>query len=143
MTLVDANVLLYAVDASSQRHAAAKAWLDAALSGAETVMLPWLCLLAFVRISTHPAVYPRPLTVAQALGVVRAWTWRPNVVSGQPESNHADAMKRLLTATGVGGNLVNDAHIAALALTHGATVMTFDSDFGRFPGVRWASPAPV
>lgn len=140
MTLVDANVLLYAVDATAERHASAKAWLDGAMSGGETVMLPWLCLLAFVRLSTHPAVYPHPLTATQAFGVVRAWTARPNVVFDQPGREHGEAMERLLQEAGTGGNLVNDAHLAALARAHDATVVTFDNDFGRFPGVRWKMP---
>jgi len=138
--LVDANVLLNAVDSSAPHHRVAKAWLDAALSGSETVILPWISLLAFVRLSTHPAVYPRPLTIPQALGVARAWTSRANAVPGHPASDHLAAMERLLGATGAGGNLVNDAHLAAIALAHGATVVTFDSDFGRFPGVSWETP---
>jgi len=139
--LVDANVLLYAVDTSAPRHEEARHWLDSALSGAETVILPWLCLLAFLRISTHPGIYPHPLTVEQATGVVAAWSRRPNVVPGTPTPKHAELLAQMLTATGVGGNLVNDAHIAALAVEHNATVVTFDSDFGRFPGVRWETPA--
>ena len=141
MRLVDANVLLYAVDATAGRHGEAKAWLDRALSGGETVVLPWICLLAFVRLSTHPAVYPHPLSTAQAMAVVKSWTRRPNVVFGQPGREHAEAMERLLASMGTGGNLVNDAHIAALAIAHGATVVTYDNDFGRFPGVRWETPA--
>ena len=145
MKLVDANVLLYAVDTSAPHHAEARRWLDAALSGAETVILPWLCLLAFLQISTHPGIYPRPLTAEQAIGIVTAWTRRPNVVTDAPTTQHAELLGRMLAATGiggnVGGNLVNDAHLAALAIEHGATVVTFDSDFGRFPGVRWETPA--
>jgi len=138
--LVDANVLLYAVDTSAPRHREARGWLDTALSGAETVILPWLCLLAFLRISTHPAIYPRPLTAEQAISIVTAWTRRPNVVTDPPTAQHAELLDRMLAATGVGGNLVNDAHVAALAIEHGATVVTFDSDFGRFPEVRWEVP---
>lgn len=140
MKLVDANVLLYAVDTSAPRHEEARQWLDGALSGAETVILPWPCLLAFLRISTHPGIYPHPLTAEQAVDVVAAWTQRPNVVTSTPSTRHAESLGRLLEATGVGGNLVNDAHIAALAIAHAATVVTFDSDFGRFPGVRWEAP---
>lgn len=145
MKLVDANILLYAVDTSAPHHAQARHWLDTALSGAETVILPWLCLLAFLRISTHPGIYPRPLTAEQATRVVSAWTHQPNVVPGAPTSQHAELLGRMLAATGVGGsvggNLVNDAHLAALAIEHSATVVTFDSDFGRFPGVSWEPPA--
>lgn len=141
MKLVDANVLLYAVDTSAPHHAEARPWLDDALSGTETVVLPWLCLLAFLRIATHPGIYPHPLAPEQAVGVVSAWTARPNVVAGAPGPRHAELLGRMLAATGVGGNLVNDAHVAALAVEHGATVVTFDGDFARFPGVRWELPA--
>ena len=92
MKLVDANVLLYAVDTSAPHHEAARRWLDAALSGSETVTLPWLCLLAFLRISTHPGIYPRPLTAEQAVEVVAAWTRRPNVVPDSPTPQHAELL---------------------------------------------------
>lgn len=140
MKLVDANVLLYAVDASAERHELAKTWIDGAMSGNETVLLPWVCLLAFVRIATHPAIYPRPLRSEQALDVVDVWLARRNVVVPEVGPRHLDAFREMLEATGTGGNLVNDAHLAALARDLGATVVTFDNDFGRFPGVRWAPP---
>lgn len=136
MTLIDANVLLYAVDSSARHHANAKSWLDAALSGVETVAIPWICLLAFLRISTHTSIYASPLTLSQAGDVVRAWLARPCVVVPDPTPRHAEVLLALLEATGHGGNLVNDAHLASLALEHGATVVTFDHDFLRFAGVE-------
>lgn len=141
MKLVDANVLLYAVDASAEHHFAARRWLDATLSSSESVALPWLSLLAFLRLSTHPSIYPHPLTIDQALNVVEAWTALPNVVSAEPDRRHSRRLRELLDATGRAGNLVNDAHLAALALQYGAEVGTFDNDFGRFPGVRWIRPS--
>lgn len=142
MKLVDANVLIYAVDSRAENHAAAKGWLDAALSGGhrETVLLPWISLLAFVRLVTHPAVYELPLTTDQALSVAEAWLGRPNVVTPEPDTAHARRMRTLLSATGRGGNLVNDAHLAAIALQYGATVVTFDRDFARFPELDWEAP---
>ncbi|WP_159501297.1 type II toxin-antitoxin system VapC family toxin [Microbacterium sp. 18062] len=142
MRLVDANVLLYAVDQNAPHHDAAKGWLDNALNGAETVLLPWMSLLAFVRLTTHPRVFDRPLSPAQALDIVDAWLGSPSAVVPEPDARHPGRLRDLLEAAGGhGGNLVNDAHLAALALRHGAVVMTFDSDFGRFPGVRWERPA--
>lgn len=140
MKVVDANVLLYAVDASAEHHADAKAWLDGALSGTESIVLPWICLLAFVRISTHPSIYPTPLPPARALDVVDAWLGRTNVLTGDVGVRHAERLREMLLATGTGGNLVNDAHLAALAVEYGAAVVTFDSDFERFPGVEWMRP---
>lgn len=143
MKIVDANVLIYAVNESARHHRSARAWLDTALTGPEPVMLPWICLLAFIRITTHPGVFPRPLSTAQACGIVAAWTARPNVIAREPARHHAELLADLLNGTGSGGNLVNDAHVAALALEHDASVVTFDSDFSRFPGVRWEQPPPL
>mgnify|MGYP002738327906 CR=1 FL=1 len=140
MKLVDANVLLYATDESAPQHAVAKSWLDSAMSGSETVLLPWICLLAFVRLATHQAIYDRPLSAAQALDIVEKWQGQPNVMTPEPDLLQPKRMLTLLDATGAGGNLVNDAYLAALAQQFGATVVTFDSDFGRFPGIDWATP---
>ena len=143
MKLVDANVLLYAVDVSAEHHVEAKAWLDDALSGTESILLPWVCLLVFLRIVTHPSIYPSPLRPDQALDVMAAWLDRPNVVSAETGKRHVEALREMIAATGRGGNLVNDAHLAALAVEHGASVVTFDDDFGRSPGVRWSRPQHV
>ncbi len=141
MKLIDANVLLYAVDGDAPHHAAAKEWLDTALAGTETLLLPWISLLAFVRLSTHPRVYEHPLTPDQAWGVVDGWLDAPHVITPEPDGQHTRRIAELLRgAGGHGGNLVNDAHLAALAVQHGATMVTFDSDFGRFPEVRWETP---
>ncbi|WP_139416159.1 TA system VapC family ribonuclease toxin [Agromyces laixinhei] len=140
MRLVDANVLLYAVDRGADHHRAAKTWLDAALRGPQTVLLPWVSVLAFVRLVSHPSVYEHPLPVSDALDVVDTWLAAPSVVTPEPDARHLARIRELLGATGRGGNLVNDAHLAALALQHRATVITFDNDFGRFPDVLWERP---
>lgn len=141
MKVVDANVLLYAVDRGAEHHQVSKAWLDTALAGPETVLLPWLSLLAFLRISTHPAVHDQPLSVDQALDIVDVWVKAPATITTEPDGAHVSRLRTVLGATGRGGNLVNDAHLAALALQHRATVVTFDSDFGRFPEVHWERPS--
>lgn len=140
MKLVDANVLLYAVNKAADRHEAARSWLDGALSGGETVGFTWIVSLAFVRLSTKVGLFPRPLLLSQALAVLRAWTEQPAAVVVEPTGRHLDLLCGLLADTGTGGNLTNDAHLAALALEHDATVETFDSDFGRFRGVRYEQP---
>lgn len=104
------------------------------------MLLPWISLLAFLRIATSPGVYDRPLEIEQALAVVEAWLGQPTAVVPVPDSAHPRRMGILLKATGRGGNLVNDAHLAALAIQYGATVITLDSDFSRFPEVRWEMP---
>ena len=140
MKLIDANVLLYAVDADARHHEQAKRWLDRALSGADTVMLPWVCVLAFIRLTTSARVYENPLTVDDALDIVGSWMSQPNVIAPEPTGGHLERMRQLLAQTGSGGNLVTDAHLAALAIQHRATVVTFDADFGRFDGVAWMRP---
>ncbi|GAB2519269.1 type II toxin-antitoxin system VapC family toxin [Paramicrobacterium agarici] len=142
MKIVDANVLIYAVNSDSRHHHEAKSWLDAALAGPTTLGLPWVCILAFLRICTHPSIFENPLTGDQALDIVDSWLARPNVVSPEPDARHTVTLRTLIAETGVGGNLVNDAHIAALAFRHDASVVTFDRDFSRFPGVKWEIPSP-
>lgn len=139
MTVVDANVLLYAVDEESAHHERAHNWFSLALGGKETVVLPWVSLLAFLRLVTNPRIYEAPLTVEQASEIVATWLSRPNVVQGNPGPDHWRHLRRLLEVTGAGGNLVSDAHLAAIALELGATVTTYDNDFERF-GVTWRLP---
>lgn len=141
MKVVDGNVLLYAVQSDARYHSESLTWLTSMLGGIESVLLPWTSLLAFLRISTHPTIFAEPLTVTQAAHNVRGWLRAPNVLTGEPDRSHVDRVEELLDATGVGGNLVNDAHLAALALQYDATVISYDNDFGRFPGVRWERPS--
>jgi len=140
VTIVDANVLLYAVNAGSPQHTAAKAWLDDNLSGDARLGLPWISLLAFLRIATHPTVFPRPLTVAQALEVVDVWCRAPNVVHPEPGRGFAATLAGTMRSGAAPGNLVNDAYLAALATQHDAAVATFDRDFARFPEVPTVVP---
>jgi len=138
--LVDLNVLLYAVNAADPKHEASRRWLDAALSGADTVGFTWIVLVGFLRLSTKLGLFPDPLSPDGALDRVREWTAQSSAVVVEPTTRHLDLLASLVAETGTGGNLVNDAHLAALAVEHGATVITFDHDFGRFSGVRWELP---
>lgn len=141
MKLVDANVLLYAVNTAAPQHDEARGWLDRSLSGQDTVGLAWQPLLAFVRLSTRSGLFQRPLTTAQSMEVVHAWLAQPACSVLAPTPRHPFVLAELLAQVGVGGNLVNDAHLAALAVEHRATVVTYDTDFARFPGVRWQRPS--
>lgn len=141
MKLVDANVLLYAVNESADRHDEARSWLDDALSGREAIGLSWLVLLAFLRLSTRVGLFPTPLTVDAANATMRDWLSAPPSVVVDPTARHAAILSGLLTSVGTGGNLVSDAHLAALAFEHHATIVTYDNDFGRFSGVAWGSPS--
>lgn len=134
MILVDANLLSYAVNAAAPQHAAAQRWLDARLSGTARVGLPWPCLLAFLRLITSPRVFQRPLGMADAwLSSGPAWV-------PAPTQRHAEILARLLAAPGVHGNLVPDAHLAALAIEHGLELNSTDGDFARFAGLQWRNP---
>ena len=115
MNLVDANVLLSAVNRSDPRHERARDWLDAELSGGTTVGFAWIVLLAFLRLSTRVGLFPRPLATADALDIVRAWLAQPPAVVVQETSNHLEVLADLLGPIGVGGNLATDAHLAALS----------------------------
>jgi toxin-antitoxin system PIN domain toxin len=130
--VVDANVLLYAVSERSAQHEAAKRWLTTALSKTEAVALPWLSLLAFMRVATNPQIFPRPLTVDEATATVEAWLGAPCAIALEPYPRHLPVLSGLLARAGIAGNLTNDAHLSALALEHGAEVVTFDRDLARF-----------
>ena len=141
MKLVDANVLLYAVNEQSDRHDEARIWLDASLSGRETIAFSWVVLLAFIRLVTHQGVFARPLASADAVAVVRHWLARSTATVIEPTSRHLAVLAGLLDDAGTAGNLVNDAHLAALALEHDCEIVSYDADFARFSGVRWHTPA--
>jgi uncharacterized protein len=140
VVIVDANVLLYAVDSASPEHERSRAWLDASLAGAEAVGLPWVALLAFVRIGTNPSILPAPMSADEAMGQVESWLGAPAAVAAQPTARHAGLLRGLLRETGSAGNRTTDAHLAALAIEHGADIVSFDRDFARFAGVRHRLP---
>jgi toxin-antitoxin system PIN domain toxin len=140
MKIVDANVLLYAVNSAAEHHDASRRWLDGALSGADTVGLAWVPLLAFIRLTTKVGLFPTPLRTADAMRQVDEWCTAPGAVVISPTPRHPELLSGLLSRVGTGGNLVNDAHLAALALEHRAGIVSYDSDFGRFDGVRWETP---
>lgn len=140
MKLVDANLLLYATDERAPRHGAARAWLEALLSGDEPVAFAWAVLLAFLRLSTNPRVFADPLPPERAFDVIQAWLVQPCATVVHPGSRHTVLVRQLLGALGTAGNLVTDAHLAALAIEHGAELNSCDTDFARFSGLRWVDP---
>jgi uncharacterized protein len=141
--LLDANVLLYSADRRSIHHGSAKAWLDRATSTAEPLLIPWLSVVAFLRISTLPSVFPHPLTVPDAMSFLRPLMTHKSVLIPEPDARHLDRVADLLAPLDRGGNLINDAHLAALAQQYGASVVSYDYDFGLFDGVTWERPPPV
>jgi toxin-antitoxin system PIN domain toxin len=131
--LPDVNVLVYASNVDAPEHGRATAWLSAALGGGESIAFAWVALLGYVRIATR---MPTPRSVSFVFDVVDEWLARPNAEIVQPTRRHQQLVRSLLEHAGAGGNLTTDAHLAALAIEHGATLATFDGDFHRFAGLR-------
>jgi uncharacterized protein len=140
MKLLDVNLLLYAVNLDGAQHTAAKVWLERVLSEDEPVALPWVVLLAFLRVSTSGRVFSRPLSAEQALETVGGWLSLPSVRVLHAGVEHWRIFKSLLAETGTGGNLTTDAHLAAMAIEHGCELCSTDTDFLRFPRLKWSNP---
>jgi toxin-antitoxin system PIN domain toxin len=139
MMLLDVNLLLYANDLASPHHERTKAWAEQALSRQESVGLSWMTILGFLRISTHPRL-PRPIPLANALAAIAEWLDHPSVSIVSPGERHWGIFRSLLPSAQARGSLIMDAHLAALAIEHGATVCTNDKGFARFSGVPWMNP---
>ncbi len=140
MIISDLNLLVYAHNQSDERHAAAREWWEAALNGDEPVGLAWVTLLGFVRLTTSRQVLREPLPVAEATAMVEEWLDQPIVRVLVPGREHARHCFGYLRKLGVAGNLTTDAHLAALALEYQAELHSTDTDFARFPGLRWRNP---
>ena len=140
MIVPDVNLLIYAVNVDAPLHQKAKEWLDRTLSGSETVGLSWLVLLAFVRLTTRPGVFRKPLPVQSAFELLDGWVAHPLVTMIHPGPRHFYVVRELLESLGTAGNLVSDAHLAALAIENHAELYSFDNDFARIPRLRWRNP---
>ena len=140
MKIVDLNVLLYAVNRDSVHHRPIRRWWEDAINGDETLGLPWAVLLGFLRLSTSPVVFPRPLPVEAAVAKVDAWLALSSVRVVAETDGHWEILRSLLAASGTAGNLTTDANLAALAIGHGAALVSCDTDFARFKGLRWENP---
>lgn len=139
MKTPDVNVLLYAINADAPQQAVAARWLERAYADPGGIGYAWIALLGFLRIATRPGIFTRPLTLDEALGQVDAWLNHSRARVIHPTSRHAAVLARLLIGAGRGGDLVTDAHLAAVAIEHDAELVSFDRDFGRFPGLRFTA----
>jgi toxin-antitoxin system PIN domain toxin len=140
LILVDANILLYAEDSLQSRNQQARAWWDGQLSGTGIVCLCWTVLSAFIRIGTNPRVFEHPLSLEQALARVQSWLDQPCTRVVRPTDRHWTVFKQMLTDGQAVANLVTDAHLATLAIEHGCELASTDSDFARFPKLKWRNP---
>jgi toxin-antitoxin system PIN domain toxin len=138
--LVDINLLIYATFEHTEQHKSAHAWLESQLNGSSRVGLPWHALLGYLRVTTNRRAFPNAVTASEAWSQVEDWlacdvAWIP-----QPTERHAEVLKELLQQPGVHGDLVSDAHLAALAIEHGLTLCSTDGDFARFRELKWLNP---
>ncbi len=140
MILVDANLLIYATNGDVPDHKAAKRWLEQVLNDSRTVALTWSVLLAFLRLSTRPGIFSAPLDPGRASAIVDEWLIRPQVVILNPGENHWRVFQNLIRSAGTAGNLTSDAHLAAIAIEHGAVLYSADHDFQRFAGLSHVNP---
>jgi len=138
--LLDANVLIYATDQTSPHHEPAKRWFESALAGSDEVAIPLVSLLAFLRVMTNPALFDAPMSVADAANTVTEWLSLPNVGMAHPTRGHFDVLAGLARSGKARGTMLMDAHLAALAIEHGATLCTTDRDFARFKGLHLEDP---
>lgn len=140
MIVPDINLLVYAYNSDAPEHRSAREWWERCLSGNRSVGLPWAAALGFTRIMTSRAVLLRPIAPGIALGHVRDWLDRPNARVLEPGPRHLGLLEDLLDRSGASGRLLTDAHLAALAIENQAELHSNDTDFGRFPGLRWVNP---
>lgn len=140
MILVDANLLIYAIDSDANHHRRALRWFEQSVGSGVELGFAWIVLLAFLRITTHPNIMREPLDAEAAIAYIDEWLALPNTRVVNPGSGHWGLLKGLVTATGTAGNLTSDAHLAAVAIETGGTIYSADADFARFKGVRHVNP---
>jgi toxin-antitoxin system PIN domain toxin len=138
--LLDANVLVYSIDRSSPHHGRCADWVRSAFTGPRRIALPWQTIGAFLRIATHPRVFSRPLSSNQAWSHIEKWLAAPNCWIPEATERTARILGDLINELDVRGNVVTDAQLAALVMEHGVPVVSADSDFARFPEIRWINP---
>jgi len=139
----DVNILLYAYDLDAPQHQLAQKWWENTLQQPHPVGLAWATSIGFIRISTQRRIFARPLRVSDAIANVRSWLASPQVQVVTPGDRHGEILFELLTKVGTAGNLMSDAHLAALAIEYQAELVSTDADFARFPGLRWFNPFAV
>jgi len=141
MRALDTNVLVHAEIVTGPHHATARDLLQRLAEGPAPWAIPWPCVYEFLRIVTHPRVFHPPMPIAAALADLRAILRSPSLLLLAETERHAEVMSSIVEPSGATGNLIHDAHIAALCVEHGVSeLVTGDRDFARFPGVRTVNP---
>jgi hypothetical protein len=140
VTILDANLLLYAYNADAPQQRVAGKWLDDLLKSGEMVGLPWVTAWAFMRVCTNARIWTNPLPAKQAFAILAQWWEQPDVIALQPGPRHREILERLITEHNATGPLVTDAVLAALAIENGATLASTDQGFSRFQSLRRTNP---
>jgi uncharacterized protein len=143
MIVPDINILVHAYNLEAREHRPARAWWENALGSSQPIGLPWVSILGFIRVTTLPRITRHPLYPREATGYVKGWLASPNVSIITPGEIHVQLVFELLDELGTAGNLTTDAHLAALAIEYRAELASTDTDFARFPGLRWFNPLEV
>jgi len=138
--LIDANLLIYALDTESPHHASAATWVEDVFNGDQRVALPLQTIGAVVRITTHPKIMTAPFDASTIAGVVDDWLALPNVWVPPAGGQTAHILSRLIRTYRLTANLVPDGQLAAMAIEHGIAVASTDTDFARFSEVTWINP---
>ncbi len=140
MKIVDINLLIYAINKDAPHHSKAKKWLEDSLSSDEPFGFAWIVILGFLRIVTNGRIMPTPLMPEVAIDSVNDWLQQPPSLTIVPSHQHWPIFKELLMPLGTAANLTSDAHLATLAIEHGARLYSTDNDFSRFQSLRWTNP---
>lgn len=140
MKIVDVNLLVHAVNQGAPEHETILAWLENEINTGNGIGMPWISLLGFIRLAINPKVMPHPLTLEQAIDQVFEWLSLPKVSIVAPGNDHLSQFSSCCKSAGASHHLITDAHLAALALEHEATMVSCDTDFARFPGLHWINP---
>lgn len=140
MILIDANLLIYAHNTDAEKHERSREWLRAVFQEPHSIRFSWDTIQAFLRITTHTRIFAAPLPITEAVSIVSDWLSYPGVGILEPGPRHWNIFSRLMIDAQARGPLISDAHLAALAMEHGATLCTTDRDFTRFDGLKLLNP---
>lgn len=140
MILPDLNLIIYAYNIDAPEHSRARTWWETCLSDIRPVGLSWPVIIGYLRLMTSRKLQLEPCTVPEAKRDIRSWLERPQVEILIPGPRHLDLLDSLMRDARASGDLAVDAHLAALAIEHGAEIHSNDADFSRFPGLRWINP---
>ena len=140
MIIPDVNLLVYAYNSDAPFHHQAKQWWEACMNGTQSIAIPWVVALGFLRLMTSRSVMQRPMAMGTSINHLASWLEQPTVCILQPGPRHIAILKGFCEADVLSGALLTDSHIAALAIENQAHVHSNDSDFSRFPGLRWSNP---